>query len=54
MATLGTGAWNVKDLLADAEVEVSEWWRCAVDLVMALRQDSGGTNSMKIHWRSLS
>ena len=52
MATLGTGAWNVKDSLADAEV--LEWWRCAVDLVMALRQDSGGTNSMKILWRSSS
>jgi len=52
MATLGSGTWNFKDSLADAEV--LEWWRWAVDEVIPLLEDSGGTNSTKILWCSSS
>ena len=52
MTTLGTGKSNFKDLLAEAEV--LEWWRWEVDGVIPLFEDSGGTNLMRILWRSLS
>ena len=55
MATLGIGTWNFKDSLADAEL--LEWWIWAVDEVIPLEvipliEDSSGTNSIKITWRS--